>query len=124
MDGLKSGIRAKHPGSATLCVTQKFFCFLFQFFVFFQREADEALAAAGRVAPTPSPASTPSLPAYTPSLPAPDSSSGRRAAPFCRNVCLVLSSKSLFIYLFVICNSRHLSNLLDFANLHCFIVCA
>ena len=50
MDGLKSGIRAKHPGSATLCVTQKFFCFLFQFFVFFQREADEALAAAGRAA--------------------------------------------------------------------------
>ena len=139
MDGLKSGIRAKHPGSATLCVTQKFFCFLFQFFVFFQREADEALAAAGRVAlaaaganqpravmPPPNP--IPGLHAVPPGLhavpPGPDSSSGRRAAPFCRNVCLVLSSKSLFIYLFVICNSRHLSNLLDFANLHCFIVCA
>ena len=33
-----------------MSVTQKFFCFLFQFLVFFQREADEALAAAGRAA--------------------------------------------------------------------------
>ena len=107
----------------------------------FQREADAALAAAGRAAlaaaganqppavravmPPPNP--IPGLHAVPPGLhavpPGPDSSSGRRAAPLCRNVCLVLSSKSLFIYLFVICNSRHLSNLLDFANLHCFIVC-
>jgi len=52
-----------------------------------------------RVPPTPSPAPSSS------STPPPDSSSGRRAAPLCRNVChdqcQVTSSNSLFIYLYM-----------------------
>ena len=79
MDGLKSGIRAKHPGSATLCVTQKFFCFLFQFFVFFQREADEALAAAGRAALAAAGANPP--PAVRAVMPPPNPIPGLHAVP-------------------------------------------
>jgi hypothetical protein len=68
-----------------MSVTQKFFCFLFQFLVFFQREADEALAAAGRAALAAAGANQP--PAVRAVMPPPNPIPGSGpAAPFCRNV--------------------------------------
>ena len=59
-----------------MSVTQKFFCFLFQFLVFFQREADEALAAAGRVALAAAGANQPRA-----VMPPPNPIPGRHAVP-------------------------------------------